>query len=128
MIVKRFQDLDIYQLSFELQKKIFEISKSFPREETYSLKDQVRRSSRSIGANIVDAWRKRCYPAHFVSKLTDSDSDSDAENAETQYWLDTALACGYFKKAEHQVLLAISETFAGKLGYMISNAESWKPR
>lgn len=124
MIVKRFQDLDVYQLSFELQQEIFELSKSFPREETYSLTDQVRRSSRSIGANIAEAWRKRRYPAHFASKLT----DSDAENSETQHWILTAKACGYISEPLKNSLFEKSETIGGKLGKMIDNPESWKPR
>lgn len=90
MKVQTFSELEVYQLAFELQQSIFERSKKFPKEETYSLTDQIRRSSRSVGANIAEAWRKRLYPAHFASKL----SDADGENAETQHWLDTARSCG----------------------------------
>ena len=86
-----FRDLEVYKTAFTLQQEIFEISKGFPKEELYSLTDQIRRSSRSIGANVAEAWHKRRYKAHFVSKL----SDSDGEQAETQHWLDTALACKY---------------------------------
>lgn len=71
--IESFRDLNVYQSAFELQQEIFIISKSFPKEELYSLTDQIRRSSRSIGANIAEAWQKRRYEAHFVSKLTDSD-------------------------------------------------------
>ena len=85
----RFQDLLAYKKSFELAMEIFSISKSFPSEEKYSLTDQIRRSSRSVSANIAEATRKRKYEKHFVSKLT----DSDAENAETQVWLEYAKAC-----------------------------------
>jgi four helix bundle protein len=83
--ISSFRDLNVYQKAFKLQKDIFELTKEFPAEERYSLTDQIRRSSRSIGANIAEAWQKRLYPAHFVSKLT----DADGEQAETQHWLDT---------------------------------------
>jgi four helix bundle protein len=85
-----FRDLAVYCCAFEFQQEIFCLSKKFPAEEKYSLTDQIRRSSRSIGANVAEAWQKRRYVAHFVSKLT----DSDAENAETQHWLLTAMKCG----------------------------------
>jgi four helix bundle protein len=71
--IESFRDLKVYQATFKLQQEIFEISKGFPKEELYSLTDQIRRSSRSIGANVAEAWHKRRYQAHFVSKLTDSD-------------------------------------------------------
>ncbi len=124
MVVKTFQELDVYQLAFELQQAVFDLSKTFPKEETYSLTDQIRRSSRSVGANIAEAWRKRRYPAHFASKLT----DSDGENAETQHWLATALACGYIDEITHASLIDKSETIGSKLGRMIADAENWKPR
>ena len=89
--IRSFRDLKVYQFSFSLQQEIFEKSKYFPKEELFSLTDQIRRSSRSIGANQAEAWHKRRYRAHFVSKLT----DSDGEQAETQHWLDTALECKY---------------------------------
>ncbi len=90
-ITMKFQDLLAYQKSFSLAMKIFEITKSFPKEEMYSLTDQIRRSSRSVPANIAEGYRKRVYPKHFHSKLT----DSDAENSETQVWLEFALKCNY---------------------------------
>jgi len=89
MKIQSFNELEVYRLAFAVQQEIFELSKRFPKEEAYSRTDQIRRSSRSVGANIAEAWRKRRYPAHFASKLT----DSDGENAETQHWLRTALAC-----------------------------------
>jgi len=95
---KSFRDLVVYQKAFKIGKSIFEISKSFPKEETYSLTDQVRRSSRSIGAQIAEAWGKRRYERHFVSKLTDSDS----EQLETQDRIDVAVSCGYMEH-EHAV-------------------------
>lgn len=86
-----FRDLIVYQKSRELQYEIFKLTRSFPKEETYSLTDQIRRSSRSIGANISEAWAKRRYEKHFISKLT----DSDGEQMETQHWIETALECNY---------------------------------
>jgi four helix bundle protein len=124
MKVQSFNELEVYQLAFELQQLIFEQSKKFPKEETYSLTDQIRRSSRSIGANIAEAWRKRRYPAHFVSKLT----DSDGENAETQHWINTASACGYIDSLLKEDFLAKSAQIGAKLGRMIADPENWQPR
>lgn len=87
-------ELRVYKLSFELGMEIYELSKTFPREEMYSLTDQIRRSSRSVSGNIAEAWRKRRYPKSFVAKL----SDSDGEAAETQVWLEYALGCNYSVK------------------------------
>lgn len=87
--VDSVRELDVYKAAFSLQQEIFLISKSFPKEETYSLTDQIRRSSRSIGANLSEAWAKRKYPAHFLSKLM----DSDGELQETLHWLASAEAC-----------------------------------
>ncbi|MDB4586218.1 four helix bundle protein [Akkermansiaceae bacterium] len=95
MIIQSFEQLDVYKMAFSIQQELFELSRQFPKEERYALIDQIRRSSRSVGANIAEAWRKRRDPAHFASKLT----DSDGENAETQHWLQTALACGYLEPA-----------------------------
>jgi len=86
-----YRDLIVYQKSKQLALEIFRVSTSFPREETYSLTNQIRRSSRSIGAQIAEAWAKRRYTRHFMSKL----SDADGEQLETQHWIDTALDCGY---------------------------------
>ena len=119
--IESFRDLKVYQTSFELQQEIFEVSKGFPREELYSLVDQIRRSSRSIGANIAEAWQKRRYEAHFVSKLT----DSDAEQTETQHWLDTALACGYISNEKHHTLIEKCREIGRMLGSMITKPESF---
>lgn len=91
--VTRYQDLDVYQLAQRLAREIFEISKTFPREEMYSLTDQIRRSSRSIGAQIAEAWGKRRYENHYVSKLT----DADGERLETEHWLGSASYCKYIE-------------------------------
>jgi four helix bundle protein len=89
--VESFRELDVYKLARQLSKEIFEVSKKFPKEEMYSLTDQVRRSSRSVGAQIAEAWGKRKYEKHFVSKLT----DADGEQLETQHWIETAVDCSY---------------------------------
>ncbi|WP_395633918.1 four helix bundle protein [Flavobacterium sp.] len=112
-----FQDLIAYQKSFELAMCIFEISKSFPKEETYSLTDQIRRSSRSVPANIAEAYRKRIYPKSFYSKLT----DSDAENSETQVWLEFALKCNYINQIVYDDLVAQSKEVGKLINYMMLN-------
>ena len=99
--IRSFRDLRVYQEAFRLQQEVFEVSKGFPKEELYSLTDQIRRSSRSVGANLAEAWHKRRYEAHFLSKL----SNSDGEQAETQHWLDTALACKYISEEGHASLM-----------------------
>ena len=121
IMANSYKDLLVYQKAFELQQEIFELTKTFPKEETYSLTDQIRRSSRSIGANIAEAWRKRRYIAHFVSKLT----DSDGELAETQHWLNTAFACCYITNEKQSYLLNKSEEVGKMLGNIISKPERW---
>lgn len=113
----KFQDLLAYQKSFELAMLIFEITKFFPKEEQYSLTDQIRRSSRSVSANISEAYRKRLYPKHFLSKLT----DSDAENSEMQTWLAFSQRCNYIKKKFYNKLLKESEEVGKLINYMIRN-------
>jgi four helix bundle protein len=100
MSYKKINETKVYKLAFELAMKIFEISKKFPKEEKYSLTDQVRRSARSVCACLAEAHRKRLYEAYFVSKV----SDSDMENAETQTWLEFALACIYITQKEYDDL------------------------
>lgn len=117
----RFQDLLAYKKSFSLAMKIFEISKSFPKEEKYSLTDQIRRSSRSVSANISESYRKRRYPKNFISKLT----DSDAENSETQTWLEFALACKYLDEDVFKGLYRDSEEVGKLINYMINNPEKF---
>ncbi|MCM4155819.1 four helix bundle protein [Gramella sp. AN32] len=112
-----FKSLKAYEKAFELAMDLFEISKSFPREETYSLTDQIRRSSRSICTNIAEAYRKRIFPRHFISKLT----DSDAENAETQSWLQFARRCNYINETDFKNLTNQSLEVGKLLNYMINN-------
>ncbi|MFH1196572.1 MAG: four helix bundle protein [bacterium] len=116
-----FRDLIVYKKSFALAIRIFEITKSFPKEEKYALTDQVRRSSRSVCSCIGEAYRKRRYPAHFVSKLTDSDS----ENSETQVWLEFALACKYISEDLYNELLAESKEVGKLLNDMINCPEKY---
>ena len=113
----KFQDLLAYKKSIDLAMNIFEISKKFPKEEVYSLTDQVRRSSRSVTANLAEAYRKRPYPKYFKSKLT----DSDAENAETQVWIEFAYRCNYINENLYQELLNQSEEVGKLINYMILN-------
>lgn len=116
-----FKKLIAYQKAFDLALSIFEISKSFPKEETYSLTDQIRRSSRSVNANLAEAYRKRRYPKHFISKLT----DADGENSETSTWLDFAFACKYISNEQH-ISLSNQGIEVGKLiNYMINNPEKF---
>jgi four helix bundle protein len=119
--ISSFKDLRVYKLAFELQQEIFAVSKRFPVEERYSLTDQIRRSSRSMGANVSEAWQKRPYIAHFVSKLT----DADGEQAETQHWLDTATACNYVSEREQDALLAKCSRIGQMLGTMMAKPEKF---
>jgi len=117
------RDLKVYQLAYELAMEIFRLSKSFPREEVYSLTDQIRRSSRSVAANIAEGFRKRRYPNMFVNKLT----DSDGEATETQVWLDFAFDCGYMSKTNRDRLTAGYEEVGKMLGGMMTNASKFAP-
>jgi four helix bundle protein len=119
--ISSFKDLRVYKLAFELQQDIFETSKGFPAEERYALTDQIRRASRSIGANLSEAWQKRLYVAHFISKLT----DADGEQAETQHWLDTAVACDYLSEKEQDALLAKCSRIGQMLGTMMAKPEKF---
>jgi four helix bundle protein len=113
----KFQNLLAYRLSFELAMQIFEISKSFPKEERYSLTDQIRRSSRSVCANLAESYGKRRYQKHFISKLTDCDS----ENLETQTWLEFALACNYIDRIIFTSLIEQNSEVGKLIYYMISH-------
>ena len=98
---KSYRDLEVYKLARQLSKEIYEVSKGFPKEEMYSLTDQIRRSSRSVGAQVAEAWSKRKYEKHFISKLT----DADGEQQETQHWIETAADCGYIVQKQQKVWL-----------------------
>lgn len=117
-----FRDLIVYQKAFKVAMEIFEITKAFPSEEKYSLTDQIRRSSRSVCANIGEAYRKRIYPKHFISKL----SDCDSENSETQVWLDFSFSNKYINKDKYNELITNSEEVGKLLNYMMNNPEKFK--
>ncbi len=119
--ISSFKELRVYKLAFEVQQEIFEASKRFPAEERYALTDQARRASRSIGANISEAWQKRRYLAHFVSKLT----DADGEQAESQHWLDTAAACNYISEDKRKGLLGKCSRIGQMLGTMMAKPEKF---
>ncbi len=121
MSVYSFKETTVFKKSFLLAMQIFEISKSFPKEEKYSLTDQVRRSSRSVSANLAEAYRKKRYPAHFISKLT----DCDAENSETGIWIEFAFACEYINTEIKQNLIFQNEEVGKLLFHMINNPEKY---
>ena len=117
------RDLKVYQLAYKLAMEVFHLSKPFPREEQYSLTDQIRRSSRSVAANIAEGFRKRRYPNMLVSKLT----DSDGEATETQVWLDFALDCGYMSQDNRDRLTAGYEEVGKMLSGMMAHPEKFAP-
>ena len=111
----------VYQKAFEQAMDIFELSKGFPKEEKYSLTDQVRRSSRSVCVNLAEAYRKKVYPAHFLSKLT----DCDAENSETNVWIDFAFICKYLEENDKQRLVLRNEEIGRLLNHMMQHPEKY---
>lgn len=119
--IVRHQDLEVYKKAFEAAMQIFEISKTFPKEETYSLIDQMRRASRSVCANIAEGWRKRRYEAAFISKL----NDAEGESAETQTWLEFSVRCGYLNKDTGRTLFKTYDEIISMLVTMINNSENW---
>jgi len=119
--VTSFRDLLVYRKARELSLAIFKLTKRFPKEEAYSLTDQIRRSSRSTGAQIAEAWAKRRYEKHFVSKLT----DGDGEQQETRHWIETAFGCEYISQEEKDFLLEKCSEIARLLGGMIAKAEQF---
>ncbi len=121
MKIRTHKDLDVYKLAFDAAMNIFEISKKFHKEETYSLTDQIRRSSRSVCGNISEAFRKRRYPKSFVSKIT----DAEGEAAETQVWLDFANSCKYLTVEEHHGLYKTYENIIGKSVNMSIHPDNW---
>ncbi len=121
-VLRRHTDLEVYKKAFAAAMRIFELSKSFPKEERYSLTDQIRRSSRSVCANLGEAWRKRRYPAAWVSKL----GDSEAEATETQVWLQFCVECGYIIPETGKEIYKEYDAILGMLVNMITHPEDWK--
>jgi four helix bundle protein len=121
---KGYQDLIVYQKAFALAMKIFQITKTFPKEEKYSMVDQIRRSSRSVCSCIAEAYRKRKYQGYFVNKS----SDADGENSETIVWLEFSLACNYISLEEEQELISNAEEVGRMLNSMIENPEKFLPK
>ena len=119
--IKFHQDLQVYQKSFDTAMEIYQLSKIFPKEERYSLTDQIRRSSRSVSANISEAWGKRKYEKSFIAKLT----DSEAEARETQTWLQFALACNYINEEQFKILNNQYNQIIGMLVNMMSQSQNW---
>ncbi len=116
---KGFRDLKVYRLAYNLSLEVFELTKGFPAEEKFSLSDQIRRSSRSVVANIAEGYRKRRCSLAFVAKMV----DADGEATETQVWLDTARDCGYLSSERHQELINSYEEVGRMLGGMIAHPE-----
>ena len=121
MKIQEHTDLEVYKKVFDTAMLIFEASKKFPREETYSLTDQIRRSSRSVCANLAEAWRKRRYKAAFISKL----SDAESEAAETQVWIEFAVRCGYLLRGRGTPLYQTYDEILRMLVTMINRPQSW---
>lgn len=119
IMVTHFTELNVYKKSFELARRVFVLSQRWPTEERYSLTDQIRRAARSVGANLAESWGKRRYESHFVSKLTDSDS----ENHEVEHWLLTANGDGYLTTEELAELLEQKREVGRMLGSMIQNPQ-----
>ncbi len=117
------RDLKVFQLAYQLAMEIFHLTKHFPREEVYSLTDQIRRSSRSVAANIAEGFRKRRYPNMLVNKLT----DCDGEATETQVWLDFALDCGYMSKEKHDRMIEGYEEVGRMLSGMMADPKRFAP-
>lgn len=120
--ITRHNELDAYKMALDAAMKIFFLTRDFPKGEQYSLTDQIRRSSRSVCANLAEGFRKRKYPAAFVAKL----SDSEAEAAETQVWLEFSLKCEYINEATYAELFQVYDHIIGKLVNMIRHPENWK--
>ena len=120
-LIRSHKELDVYQLAYKLAMEIFELSKSFPKEERYALTDQIRKCSRSVPANVAEAFRKRRYEKAFVAKL----SDAEGEAAETQTWLDFSRDCEYISNADCGRLNLEYDNVLGKIVNMINSPEKW---
>ncbi len=121
MKITRHTELDVYKRAFDAAMRVFRCSKEFPKEERYSLVDQIRRSSRSVCANLAEAWRKRRYQAAFISKL----SDSEAEAAETQVWLQFAVECEYHNQEPAKQLYSEYDEVIAMIVHMINHPNNW---
>ncbi len=119
--IRTHTDLEVYRKAFDAAMKVFELTRAFPKEETYSLTDQIRRSSRSVCANLAEAWRLRRYEAAFISKLSEAESGA----AETQVWLEFAVKCGYLKRNEAAALYRIYDATIATMVGMITHSETW---
>ena len=122
--IRSYRELRVYQNAFNAAMRIFQITKNFPSEEKFSMVDQMRRSSRAVCSNLAEAWRKRRYQAHFVSKLTDSEGEAD----ETRVWLEFALASGYIEQTTFDELDLSFDLILGQLVRMHSQPEKWTVR
>jgi four helix bundle protein len=121
MRIQEHTELEVYKKAFDAAMLIFETTKKFPKDEMYSLTDQIRRSSRSVCANLAEAWRKRRYRAAFVAKLCDAESEA----AETQVWIQFAVSCGYFKADDGDSLRETYDEILRMLVSMINRPQSW---
>ena len=119
--IKSYRELRVYKAAINTAMEIFEMTKKFPSEERYSLTDQIRKSSRSVCANMGEAWRKRRYRAAFIAKL----SDSETEACETQVWLEISFLCGYISKNQFEKLEGDYEKIIGQIITMIDGADKW---
>jgi four helix bundle protein len=122
--IRSYKELRVYQTAIDAAMRIFEITKRFPSEERFSMVDQMRRASRSVCSNIGEAWRKRRYPAHFASKL----SDSEGEAEETRVWLELAFRCGYISQEEMEQLDSTYDGILAQLVHMIDHTDQWTIR
>lgn len=122
--INSYKELRVFQTGMDAAMKIFEITKEFPSEEKYSMVDQMRRSSRSVCANLAEAWRKRRYRAAFIAKLNDAESEA----CETQVWIEFARRCKYINEDIHKELDAVYDKIIGQIVNMISNADKWLVR
>ncbi len=120
-LIKHHWELDVYKLAMEMSREVFQLSKSFPKEETYSLTDQIRRSSRSVSAQLSEAWRRRKYEAVFVNKL----NEAEGEAAETQTWLEHAVQCDYAPVVKAREIHRLCDRILGKLVTMGNNPAAW---
>jgi len=122
--IRSFRELEVWKKAMDLAMEIFEVTKIFPPEEKYALADQIRRSSRSVPANIAEAWRKRRYPAAFISKL----NDAEGESAETQTHLEIAKRCGYIDPESASRLDSLYEEIMAMLVSMLAHSDQWAIR